>query len=65
MAGLVRHKLDLQEAIPAMEEKIVADQVATALPIAKQLNATIREHVEQTPMRPSYDLVGTIPVLNR
>lgn len=56
--------MDLQEALSVMEEQLAAARTAATLPIVEQLNATIREHADAASVAPSYELVGTIPVLD-
>lgn len=65
MAGRVSfggRDVDIQDAISVLEEQLTAARVAAALPIAEQLNATIRDQAEQASVRPNFDLVNSIEV---
>lgn len=64
MAGRVSiggQEMDLQEAIDRMDEQLQAARTAAALPIADQLNATIRENLQHERTEgPSFELVNSL-----
>lgn len=54
-------EMDLQDAISMLEEQLATARVAASLPIADQLNQTIRELHAEKSTGPKYDLITSVP----